>query len=723
MVDDPVVSDSLEGSVARDRPVDTARLSVVIPTYGGGVRLATTLSAVMSSETTALDGVEVIVVDDGSPEPVAPVLAEYLGAAPIPLTIIRQENAGPAAARNRGFRAARGEIVLFLDDDVEIPPDLIAGHAAAHRHWPNSVVWGRCVLPPGSSVMRDTLERLGGDWTDVTEEYRRVSSLASGHLSVERDTFAARGSVYAEELRTPAAEEYELAHRVRQEGIRVVFASRLVALHHQSLEIDAVCRAQYKHGVGCAEAAAKYPQTLESTDLASKIERCASPSTTPRGLAKYLMSSGPVRQGLLTAATILSSFGAPALFLGPLYRAAIAAHFVGGVRDGSRRYPLRRPGSLPTGGRISLAGNGIYTLRAYLASLAVRARPAPGELDANDVRKVLLVCTGLVGDSLMSLPAMSCARTLLPRAEVVALVTERVQGLLELSRGSFDRFIVATGAPLSLRPRRRRENASLQARLAEEGFDVAVVFLGDDYAPMLTRAGIPWRVFVEESPYRRLATQRYRIGHPRTWGPLERFGAWRALGLEPRLGSATLMPPASALHAVNVRLGRFLRPIVVIHPFGRTPEQWWPESAWIALASMVRRELGGTAILVGDAQGSAPAPGTADIEVMGLLSMSELAALFVKADCIVSTDSGPFHLAGVLGRPGVGLFRASRPEHSSRYESLEPILGPVERLCSQHCSWMHCRTLPCTQMKGITAEAVFDLVRRKVRSQRRPASA
>jgi ADP-heptose:LPS heptosyltransferase len=318
-----------------------------------------------------------------------------------------------------------------------------------------------------------------------------------------------------------------------------------------------------------------------------------------------------------------------------------------------------------------------------------------------------------MGDTLMCLPAMACARSLFPGAEIVGLVTDSMRALLELSH-CFDRFIVADGAPLSFRPGRRVYNAALEAQLAAGAFDVAIIFLGDDYAPMITRVEIPWRVFVYETPYRLLANRSYRIGDARTWGPGERFGAWRVLGLEARAVALALTPPPAAASEVDAQLSTVPPPIVVLHPFGRTPEQRWPQPAWKALVSLVRKELGGTTVLIGGPVPTTSIDDTAGSLPMGLLPMAKLVALLRRADCVVSTDSGPFHLAGVMGRPGVGLFRASRPEHSRRYACIDPIVGPGDPSCSAACSWLHCRKLPCAQMERIRASAVMEAVARRI---------
>jgi ADP-heptose:LPS heptosyltransferase len=361
---------------------------------------------------------------------------------------------------------------------------------------------------------------------------------------------------------------------------------------------------------------------------------------------------------------------------------------------------------------ISRVYGQLHQLRRHIAARLVRVPPS-AELRPDRVRRVLLVCTGLMGDTLMCLPAMACARDLFPGAEVVGLVTESVRGLLELT-ACFDRFIVADGAPLSFRLGRRADHAALEVQLADGAFDVAVIFLGDDYAPMVTRVGIPSRVFVYETPYRRLADRSYCIGEARTWGPEERFGAWRALGLEPRRTAVGVAAPAAAVSEMDARLGELPGPIVVLHPFGRTPEQRWPQPAWEALARLVRTDLGGTAILIGGPPPTTSVEEAAGLQVMGLLPMSSLVALIGRADCVVSTDSGPLHLAGVMGRPGVGLFRASRPEHSRRYPWIDPIVGAGDPACSAACSWVRCRTLPCAQMERIAAPVVLEAVRRRI---------
>src|SRR5437660_2530878 len=111
-------------------------LTLVIPTYNRGAALAATLDALLACDTTGLDEVEILVIDDGSPVSAAPVVDARPARPPFTLRCIRQENAGPAKARNTGFRASRGELVLFMDDDILPPPALLRQHVEAHRRRP-----------------------------------------------------------------------------------------------------------------------------------------------------------------------------------------------------------------------------------------------------------------------------------------------------------------------------------------------------------------------------------------------------------------------------------------------------------------------------------------------------------------------------------------------------------------------------------------------------------
>jgi glycosyltransferase involved in cell wall biosynthesis len=106
----------------------TPLVSVIIPAYNCARYLERALESVRAQRYPA-DRLEIIVVDDGSTDRSPMVAAEYADRDPRVIAL-RQANAGPAAARNRGIDAARGKLIAFLDADDTWAPDKLAEQAA-----------------------------------------------------------------------------------------------------------------------------------------------------------------------------------------------------------------------------------------------------------------------------------------------------------------------------------------------------------------------------------------------------------------------------------------------------------------------------------------------------------------------------------------------------------------------------------------------------------------
>ena len=99
--------------------VTTPLISVIIPTYNRGWILREAIESVLAQD---YDKFELIVVDDGSTDDTADILAAYNG-----ITVLEQPNLGVSAARNKGVSHSRGTYIAFLDsDDVWLPQKLAA---------------------------------------------------------------------------------------------------------------------------------------------------------------------------------------------------------------------------------------------------------------------------------------------------------------------------------------------------------------------------------------------------------------------------------------------------------------------------------------------------------------------------------------------------------------------------------------------------------------------
>jgi len=104
--------------------------SIVIPCYNQAHFLPEAIESALSQRHRPI---EVIVVDDGSPDNAAEVVARYPH-----VRYVRQENRGLGGARNTGFRVSKGEYILFLDADDRFTPDAAAAHLCCFTKHPEA---------------------------------------------------------------------------------------------------------------------------------------------------------------------------------------------------------------------------------------------------------------------------------------------------------------------------------------------------------------------------------------------------------------------------------------------------------------------------------------------------------------------------------------------------------------------------------------------------------
>lgn len=118
-------------------------LSVIIPTYSKISRLRYVIMG-LEQQTVKRDQFEVIIVNDGSVDNTQQYLESIRPN--FSLTVVNQENRGQAIARNQGIARAKGDIILFIDDDILVTPDFIENHIRAHKMNPNTIVLGKINL-------------------------------------------------------------------------------------------------------------------------------------------------------------------------------------------------------------------------------------------------------------------------------------------------------------------------------------------------------------------------------------------------------------------------------------------------------------------------------------------------------------------------------------------------------------------------------------------------
>lgn len=101
------------------------KFSVVIPLYNKRKHIIRTIESVLVQ---SFDDFEVVIIDDGSLDGGANLIQQYIAEKDLSekITLIRQLNAGVSAARNRGVKASKGELIAFLDADDTWEPHFLA---------------------------------------------------------------------------------------------------------------------------------------------------------------------------------------------------------------------------------------------------------------------------------------------------------------------------------------------------------------------------------------------------------------------------------------------------------------------------------------------------------------------------------------------------------------------------------------------------------------------
>ena len=221
----------------------TPPVTVVVPTRDRPAALARCLAALARQRALAL---EIVVVNDASVDDYA-VAAAVTGAAPAAL-LVRGTGGGPAAARNLGVRAARGEIVCFTDDDCTPDPDWARRLAAACAG--GAAAAGMTLADPaaGPSVaaaqlLTNVLQRASLDPSSGTLGFAPSCNIAC-------PSELARRLPFDESFPHAAGEDRDWCARLQRSGVALRFVPAATVTHRPRLGVRGLLRQQCRYGRG-----------------------------------------------------------------------------------------------------------------------------------------------------------------------------------------------------------------------------------------------------------------------------------------------------------------------------------------------------------------------------------------------------------------------------------------------------------------------------------------
>jgi ADP-heptose:LPS heptosyltransferase len=372
-------------------------------------------------------------------------------------------------------------------------------------------------------------------------------------------------------------------------------------------------------------------------------------------------------------------------------------------------------------------------------------------LTREEVRRILVVRLDLLGDVVLSMPALSALAAAYPDARIdvlalpyTALVLAHVPGVHRIHALDVNRY----RRPVGLRY--IGQLVRTVAMLRGQRYDLAVGLSGLTGGLFAVLSGARWRVGYRDSTYRGA----YNVAVPgRRYRPRQHeieycLDLVQALQRRTREGTA----PASAVTAVTGDTHEIRRPEPMTprlhwegapwpdlgperaHGGGRGPRPYavlvpgasngaakrWPPGSWSQLGDLLRRELGLDVVLSGSASEQAL---TAEVargmnepcaNTAGRTDLEELAALMDGATVVVAGDTGPLHLAAALGVPVVGIYGPTDPDNSGPRSEHAVVVrrglscSPCYDLRTPADCKLPDRSMPC--MWEITPDRVRDAV-------------
>lgn len=228
--------------------------SVIIPTYNRRYILGEVLNGYAKQSYQKLIK-EIIIIDDGSTDDTVSLVKDFIDSLPFKIIYIRQDNKGPAEARNKGINVASGDMILMTGDDIVPHHDMIKEHFHSHRSYDfnkNICVLGKTVWPSNMKItaFMKYIQEMGlqfgysiiPDENDVPFNFFYTSN-----ISVRRD-FLLEGKLFDTGFPYAAWEDIEIAYRLKKRGLRIIYNKNAIGHHHHKISFASFRKRQERSG-------------------------------------------------------------------------------------------------------------------------------------------------------------------------------------------------------------------------------------------------------------------------------------------------------------------------------------------------------------------------------------------------------------------------------------------------------------------------------------------
>jgi GT2 family glycosyltransferase len=239
-------------SVLVDMPFGKVRqwpkFSVVVCSYNGAATIRDTLDHLARLD---YPNYEIIVIDDGSTDATGEIAKKY------DVRLISTPNQGLGQARNEGLAAARGEFIVYIDDDAYPPPPWLKYLALAFSHSEHACIGGPNLVPPEDGRIGQCVADSPGGPLHVLLTDEIAEHVPGCNMAFRRSSLAAIGGF--DPIYRAAGDDVDVCWRLQDKGWSIGFSAPAMIWHHRRASIRRYWRQQVGYGKAEALLERKWP--------------------------------------------------------------------------------------------------------------------------------------------------------------------------------------------------------------------------------------------------------------------------------------------------------------------------------------------------------------------------------------------------------------------------------------------------------------------------------
>lgn len=258
-------------------------VSIIIPTYNGAQKLPHIIKAIQEQSS---QPEEVIVIVDGSTDNSVSVLHK-LQKDYDKIKVVKQENKGRAAVRNKGAYEAKGELLLFFDDDMLPTNNCVCQHLLHHQTISGTILTGAQIDigDKSRSDLQQYKSYLSYKWSKPLQK-EKLEPLTDTEIFITASNFSISSKTFNQlngfDERLTDAEDYDLAVRAFEKAIPLYFSEKAFAWHDDKITVKSYINRLRQYQKAHEKLAELKPQLYKKGNKFDALK--------PKGFRKVLFS-------------------------------------------------------------------------------------------------------------------------------------------------------------------------------------------------------------------------------------------------------------------------------------------------------------------------------------------------------------------------------------------------------------------------------------------------